>query len=712
MTTLAPPREIEALGADGTPGADLRSFPRRLARVSIGDVLAARLALLMVSAFAAGLYLWNLTVSGYANEYYSAAAQAAATSWKAFFFCSLDAANFITIDKPPLATWLMGLSVRLFGLSSWSILLPQALLGVATVALLFLIVRRAFGTVAAFIAGIAMALTPAAVLIFRYDNPDALLTFLLVASAGALLRAAETGRLRWLAVAGLLVGLAFNTKYMQAYLVVPGFAVTYLIAGAGSLRRRLGGVVVLGVTTLLASAWWVAIVELLPTASRPYIGGSNTNSALELLLGYDGLSRIFGFFGLDRAAGPAGGGAGVGGGGGGAGFGGAAGILRLLNDQFAGQTAWLIPFALAALLGGLWIHRRASRTDAARAAYLLWGSWLLVTAAVFSLMGGIIHSYYAVALAPAIAALVGAGAVELWRFRRDSRAGGLLLATGILCSGALSAAILWRTPAFAPGLGVSILVVAGGAAAFLAFPMARRARRLSMVAASLALVALLAGPAAYAADTIASAHAGGDPSAGPVSARNQAAFAGGPAGGPGGIQGGSQPRAGFSGEGLAAGGPPMGEPPAGSAPTGEPPSGSSGAGGSSLGSPTGAPGGAANAALVAFLKNHQGTATWIVAVVSANEAAPIQLASGRPVMAMGGFSGSDPAPTLEQLKSYVASGQLRYMLLNGGGNGGGPGGSSAGVAATRDAWVTSTCKVVDSGGSGSGGTLYDCAGAV
>jgi 4-amino-4-deoxy-L-arabinose transferase-like glycosyltransferase len=339
MTTISHP----GIGSD-TARPRLGALVGRLLRGRADDAAWVRPAHLSVSLLAAALYLVNLTVSGFANTYYSAAALAASKSWSAWFFGSFDAANFITIDKPPLGTMLMGLSVRLFGLSSWSILLPEALAGVATVALLFVVVRRSFGPVAAVIAALVMALTPAAVLMFRYNNPDALLTLLLVLAGWAFLRAMESGSLRWVVAAAVFVGLAFNTKYLQAYLVLPAFAITYAIAAPVNARRRIVGLVVAATAVVLSSGWWVLAVELLPAAARPYIGGSTTNSALQLLLGYDGLGRIFGSGG---AGGPGGGG-----GGGDGGFSGATGLLRLFNPQLGGQVGWLIPFSFAGLAAG------------------------------------------------------------------------------------------------------------------------------------------------------------------------------------------------------------------------------------------------------------------------------------------------------------------------------------------------------------------------
>ena len=643
-----------------------------LARLLLGPLEQAawvRPAFAAVTALAAIVYLWDVTVSGFANTYYSAAALAASQSWSAWFFGSFDAANFITVDKPPLGTMLMGLSVRLFGLSSWSVLLPEALAGVATVVLLYRVVRRSFGPVAATIAGVVMALTPVAVLIFRYNNPDALLTLLMVAAGGGLLRAIETGRLRWVIVAATFVGLAFDAKYLQAYLILPGFALTYALAAPGGIRRRAVGLLVGAITVIVTSFWWVVVVELIPTSARPYIGGSTTDSAIQLLLGYDGLGRIFG---AGRGGGPAGGGTG---------FAGPVGILRMFNDRFGGQIAWLIPFALIALGSGLATRWRAGRRDPRLAGYVLWGSWLLVNGIVFSYMAGIIHTYYTVAMAPAVAALVGAGTVELWRLRARHPIGGVLLASAVVVSAWWASELLGRTPSFAPGLAIGILIVGLSAAAVLAFPLAAAGRLPSLVAAGVAAATLLAGPIAYGADTIAAAHGGGDPSAGPAVALT------------GGFGGGGGNGAG-NGFGFGAGGPGFG---AGGGIAGVQGFGNRGIGGG--------PGGSLSQAEIDYLVANRGDASWLIATVSAGTAGQIELETGAPVMAMGGFTGADPTPTLTELQGYIASGQLRFVSVGGGG---GPGGNSN-VSAQRDRWVATSCRAVDLG-SGSNG-LYDCQGA-
>lgn len=632
--------------------------------------------LLGVAGLAAFLYLWNLAVSGWANTYYAMAAQAASVDWTAFFFGSLDAGNFITLDKPPLSTWIMGLSVRIFGLHFASVLVPQALAGVATVLVVFAAARRSFGPAAGLIAGLVTALTPAAVLIFRYDNPDAILTLLLVIAGYAFVRSLEAGSWRWVLLAAALVGAGFLAKYLQAWMVLPAFAITYLVAAPGGLGRRLGQLVAAGATVLTTSLWWVVIVDAIPAAARPYIGGSATNSALELVLGYDGLGRIFG----ERPGGAGGGSGGLpggfAGGAGGSPFGGEPGLFRLFNEQFDGQIAWLLPFALIALASGLWLARRAARTDGRRAGYLLWGLWLLTHALVFSFMSGIVHPYYAVVMAPAIGALVGAGVVDLWAWRGRSITGGVVLGTAVAVTALVAAALLARTPDFVPWLGPVVAVGGAVLGVLLALPAGRVPSRPAAVALGLAVVVALAGPASYALATMDRAIVGGDPQVGPVAASDL--FAGRPG------DGGSQP-------GGLPGGLPGGQPGDGAGPV--------------------------SSELISYLVANRGTATWLVAVPSANVAGPIQLATGVAVMAMGGFSGGDPAPTPEQLQGYVRSGALRFVLLGGGRGGfpGGPVGSSATLEEVSS-WVAEACTPVRVGGASSGVTglatgLYDCAGA-
>jgi 4-amino-4-deoxy-L-arabinose transferase-like glycosyltransferase len=380
---------------------------RRLVRGRPTDPAWVRPALLALLGATAVAYLWGLGASGWANSFYSAAVQAGTRSWKAFFFGSSDSSNFITVDKPPAALWVMEISARLFGLSSWSILAPQALEGVATVGLLYATIRRWFSPAAALLAGAVLALSPVAALMFRFNNPDALLVLALVGAAYATVRALEGGRTRWLVAASALIGLGFDTKMLQAFVVVPVFWVVYLLAGPPRLRRRLGQLALATAALVVSAGWWVVAVMAIPVADRPYIGGSQDNSLWNLILGYNGFGRLTG-----NEAGSV-----IGGGTGRAGAWGATGVGRLFGSEMGGQISWLIPAALLFGLAGLWWTRRAPRTDRTRAALLLWGGWLVVTGLMFSYAQGIIHPYYTVALAPAIAALVGIGAVACWRGR-------------------------------------------------------------------------------------------------------------------------------------------------------------------------------------------------------------------------------------------------------------------------------------------------------
>jgi 4-amino-4-deoxy-L-arabinose transferase-like glycosyltransferase len=664
--------------------------PGRLARLVRGradDPAWARPALLGLLAATALLYLWALSASGWANDFYSAAAQAASRSWKAFFFGSSDASNFITVDKPPAALWVMGLSARLFGVGSWSLLAPQALMGVATVALLYATVRRWFGPAAGLLAGAVTALTPVATLIFRFNNPDALLTLLLVAGAYAVVRALEDGATRWLVLAGACVGLGFLAKQLQALLVVPAFALVYLAAAPGSLGRRLGRLAAAGAAMVASAGWWVAIVELLPASTRPYIGGSQTNSILELTFGYNGLGRLTGDETGSVGGGPGGGW-------------GQTGWTRLFGAEVGGQVAWLLPAALLLLAAGLWLTRRAPRTNRARAAFALWGGWLVVTGVVFSFMQGIFHAYYAVALAPAVGALVGMGATGLWEVRRS-------LVTRWWLAGTVAVTAVWswvllrRTPDWHPGLAPLVLLGGLAVAALVAavpWPAAttsgwagRGGRRMAAALAGAGLLVALAGPAAYSLDTAATPHGGAIPSAGP------AVQGGGPGGGPrgGGLRNGGGPPPGFGRDG---GGGPFGRAaPGGPGQGGPAPGGAGGRGG--MGGLL--DGGTPDADLVALLRQDADRYTWVGAAVGSNSAAAVQLATGEPVMAIGGFNGSDPAPTLERFQQYVAEGRIHWFLGGGCMGGRSMGGSDA--ARQISAWVADHFTATSVGGT----TVYD-----
>ena len=551
---------------------------------------SAGLAVLLAST--AVFWLIGLSRNGWANSFYTAAVQAGTRSWKAALFGSSDAANSITVDKPPASLWPMELSARIFGVNSWSVLVPQVLLGLATVALLYGGVKRAFGPNAGLLAGALLALTPVATLMFRYNNPDAMLVFLMVAAAWAMLRAVEDGRTRWLVLSGAAVGLGFLTKQLQVMLIAPALAGTYLMCGPPGPAVRLRQLAAAAAAMVVAGGWWVVLVSLTPADQRPYVGGSTDNSFMNLTFGYNGLSRLTGHrpggqpalphFGQWTRSHP--------------------GIARLFTGESAGQISWLLPGALILATAGYLAVRRAPRTDLRRAQYLLWGGWLLVSAGVLSAMTGTYHDYYTVALAPAVAALAAIGSAQAWQ-RRDQLPVRLLLGVTVAGTAVWSWILLGRTTEFVPGL--RWLVLAAGLAA--AGLIVLRPDRCVLVAVMTA-VAVLGGPVAYCAQTVASAQHGGIVNAGPRL----------PGAGPN--PGGSR------GMWMAMQ--------------------------SSDVSP----------AAIAVLDADASRFTWVAATENANQAAAYQLATGDPVMPIGGFMGRDPSPTLERFQGDVGAGRIHFFI--------------------------------------------------
>ncbi|MEU6341172.1 glycosyltransferase family 39 protein [Streptomyces sp. NPDC046977] len=659
----------------------------RLWRGQPEDPRWARPALLALLVLTAVVYLWDLGASGWANSFYSAAVQAGAESWKAFFFGSSDAGNSITVDKPPAALWPMALSVRLFGLNSWAILVPEALMGVAAVGVLHATVRRRSGAAAGLIAGLAFALTPVAALMFRFNNPDALLCLLMVVAVHCVLRALEDARTKWLLLAGVAFGLAFLTKTLQAWLILPPLAVVYAVCAPTRVRRRFAQLGLAGLAAVLSGGWWVAVVELWPASSRPYIGGSQDNSFLSLTFGYNGLGRITG-----DETGSVGGG---GGGGAGGGQWGATGWSRLFGTDMGGQIAWLLPAAFVLLVAGLWLTRRAPRTDTTRAALLVWGGALVFTFLTFSFMSGIFHQYYNIALAPYIAATAGTGVVPLWERRRHPAASALLAGTAAVTA-VWSWALLGRSADWFPWVRYAVLA-AGIAAALGLLLTARLGRHLALAAAGLGLAAALGGPLAYTLQTAGTAHTGSIVTAGP-------AVRGG-MGGPGGMRRGA---GGFPGGGQGPQGrAPQGFPGAGQGFPGAP----RGNGGATGRGGTGGLGGLLNGAAVSdaakkALLADAGTYTWVAAAIGSQNAASYQLATGKPVMAIGGFNGSDPSPTLDRFKAWVAQGRIHWFIASGGTGGmggGGRGSSDRGTAAQISSWVEENFGSMTLGGV----TVYD-----
>ena len=692
---------------------------------------AVKLALLIVLLGTAALYIIGLDKNGWANQFYSAAAQAGSVNWESFLWGSLDSANSITVDKPPASLWVMALSIRLFGLNSWSILVPEALMGVGAPYLVYATLRRSFGDWCGILAAAVMATTPVACLMFRFNNPDALLIFLLCGATYSVTRAIELPdthdankvRTWWMVLAGLLMGLAFLTKQLQAFLVLPAFGCAFLLASpTGWKRRWLDALAAFG-ALVVAAGWWVVLTVVVPASSRPYFGGSQTNSFLELTFSYNGLGRITGSMegavvgGTSTSSTTQ------------TGIWGQTGITRLFDGIWGTQWSWLAPAALMGIAVAFLVCGRidkSSRQDSRRVQAILWGGWLLVTGLVFSFMSGTIHQYYTVALVPATASLAAICVYLLWNKARDSSRNHWRLAamalTGIesawtitlllrsdwyvwlrfivLICGALSILVqgaLWVFARKGKGGNASQQVLLKGA---------KRLDLLAYVALTLALTASCIAPIFYSLYTASQAHSGSIVTAGPsVSQTSTSGNANiGGATGAGGF--GSSTQQGIPSSNLLGGSSGGGmrlDDGAGMSGDNNADSGisSSGEDSSNQGNMSSLLSGEeASAEVASLLSDNSDSYTWVAATVGSQNAASYQLACQLPVMAIGGFNGSDPSPTLEEFEAYVASGEIHYFI------GGSVGGTQIGGSDDAEEiaeWVASNyeAQTVD------GVTIYD-----
>ncbi len=557
------------------------------------------LAVLLVAT--AVMYLWNITVNGMGNQFYAGAAQAGSKNWEALLFGSLDAQNFITVDKPPVSQWVMGLSGQLFGFSSASMLVPEALMAVATVWLLYAAVTRISGPRAGLLAGAALALTPVAALMFRFNNPDAAMVLLMMASAYCTVRALERASGKWLAWAGVALGFAFLAKMLEGLMIAPAIGLAYLVAAPTTLRRRVLHLLGAAAAFVVSAGWFVVLTLVWPASSRPYIAGSTDDNFMNLVLGYNGFARVLGrnhqsFGPSDPLGNSVGNGLRHAGG-----FGGMGnqkeGLSRLFTGEFGFEIGWLIPAALLAVLLVLIARGRAPRTDLVRAGVLLFGGWLVIDGLVLSYMKGMVHPYYCLSLAPAVAGTVAIGAHEMW-VRRQSWFGRIGVTTLIVVTGIWSWVVLGRNADWMPALRWTILVGAVVAAVVVAVS-ASRPRRVAVAAAVLGVVAVLAGPTAYAVATLGTPHRGGGPTVGP-----------------------SRPK---------------------------------------TGSEAGFGESKDNPKLDDLLRAT--TTKWSAAISGSSAAAGLELSTGTAVMAIGGFTGSDPAPSLGQFKADVSAGEIAYYIV-------------------------------------------------
>ena len=557
------------------------------------------MALLLI--LTAVMYLWNITINAMGNQFYAGAAQAGSKDWEALLFGSLDAQNFITVDKPPVSQWVMGLSGQIFGFSSASMLVPEALMAVTTVALLYAVVRRISGPNTALLAGGALALTPVAALMFRFNNPDAVMVLLMTAAAYCAVRALEHASARWIALAGVALGFAFLAKMLEGIMVLPAIGLVYLIAAPTSVGRRLLQLAGALVAFLVSAGWFVVLTLLWPSSSRPYIAGSTDNNFMNLVLGYNGFARVLGKnhqFASPSIAGASAGtkfrlkesfdfmGDQV------------EGLRRLFTGEFGFEIGWLLPGALVAGVLVIVARGRAARTDPVRAGAILFGVWVLVDGLVLSFMHTKIPPYYCMSLAPAAAALFAIGVHEMWG-RRSSWLGRIGLTSLVAVTGVWSWWLLGNNGEWLPPLRWTVLVLTLGTAGLLLFPFSERRGRWAPAVLAVGVIAAMAGSASYAIATIGQPHTGPMVMAGPAS--NQF--------------GQRSP-----GQWLNV----------------------------------------ANPQLDALLR---GTHTrWSAAILRSSSAASLELSSGTSVMAIGGFPGNDPVPTLQQFQDDVANHRIGYYV--------------------------------------------------
>jgi len=714
-----------------------------------------RAALLLILACAGVLYCWGMSGGEY-NSFYASAAHSMSESWRAFLFGSFSPANTITIDKIPGYLWPQAFSARLLGFHSWSLVLPQIIEAVVTLLVTYRLVRRWAGDAAAVLTAGFLVLTPALVAVGHTNNEEAAYVMCLALAVSAAHRSVVSGRLRTLVLAGVWVGLAFQCKMVEAWAIAPVIAVTYLVAAPPKMLRRILDVLVAMLVMLAVSLSWVVMVALVPANSRPYIDGTTNNDPFSMVFGYNALTR-FGSLGINpasvgavsqarggaghtpggatsaRAAGnrtgggagyPAlsgsGGTAGGGSGGAGAAAGGASvgavpssGLATMFQGAQASQVGWLYPLAAVSIVVLLWERRRKPRSDPIRAGAIMFTIWIVIYGLAYST--GTIHTYYVVALAPALAALCGAGSVALWRAFRAGGRRALALPVTLALTDAWADYIASGFPAYRTWL--IPVIAAAGIAALIALAVARRRpatiQRAALAACVTGLLAVSAGPAAWDSSVIT---AGDDTSLAMGNVGPNAPGAGG-FGGAEGARGAGHP-------GFGAGGGFGGTGAAGNF------------GGAAAG---GGPGGmwvadgtlsTQQRDLLGYAQAHRDGARFVLTVTNTLQAAPYILRAGADMLSMGGFSGEVPYPTLTQFKQYVASGQVRYVYLaapSGPGAYGSQDPAKGGEGRSQDsgqstasqieAWVPANCSTIpasDYGGattSSGSATLYLCSGS-
>lgn len=590
------------------------------------------------------LRLWGLDQNRWGAEYYTAAVRSMAMSWHNFFYTAFDPTGFISVDKPPVALWLQVVSVKIFGFSPLSVLLPQVLMGVGSVWLLYHLVRRRFSASAALLATLFLAVTPIWVAVNRTNNTDTCLLFVLLLATWALMKAAEEGS-RWLLLLSMaIVGLAFNVKMLAAYIVLPTFCLVYFIGAPRRWSRKFADLAMALLVLVVISLPWVLAYEFTPRDSRPFVGGSHDNSMLELVVGHNTVNRFFSplksptvnthgaeikqavaaevkpVYGagsdiptslrvllsrkfVSTPAGP----------------------LRLAGGQLAAQTVWLLPFALMAIVMGIGQSRLTRPLTARHLAVLFWSCWIVTYGVVYSYLNGIIHYYYLSTLAPALAALAGIGIVNLWSYYRRKNAYAFLLPATLLLTAAwqyhiqtsalglksgqfTGSPIHWLNWLHFMLIGGTIIAVAGLVLILLPRTVNRLTSGLAVGLLAIGLLAIMILPGAWALSSLLIPGHGLIPSA---DLYRLIAFTGD-----------NGPRMRYLLKHSES-----------------------------------------NSKLVKFLQANRKNERYLLVTTTTELAAPIIIKTGEAVLAKGGFHGIDPAVTPESLARMVKTGAIRFVML-------------------------------------------------
>jgi len=619
-----------------------------------------RIILAMILALAGFLSLYAVWNEGYGNQYYAAAIKSMLASFHNFFFASFDGGGFVSVDKPPLGLWIQALFALVFGFQGWSLILPQAIAAVISTALVYHLVRRRFGAPPGLIAALVFALTPILVAVSRTNNFDTVVVMFVLLAAWAVMVAAERGSLKLLLLSVGLVGLGFNIKMLQAFMVLPAIYLLYWLSPALATRKKIGHFLVATVVLLAVSLSWATVVDLTPADQRPYVGSSQTNSVLELAIGYNGIQRVvpggspmgsgttFGHSNNSPPGMPGAGASGAlpgimtdenfsggmpamttggmpGGMGGFGGEGGAAGVFRLLNQQLAGQISWLLPLAILGFFAALLTLRRSEDKDAKNKVHqvLFWGMWMLPMLIYFSI-AGFFHRYYLVMLAPSIAALCGIGLTEMWKAYHGKGLQSMMLPSALVVTALVQAIIAYGYPDWRTWLIPVICSVSITAAAIMVFARFDGSAVFKGILRPLVIcvcAVLLIAPGLWSLTPLIYHTETMIPYAGPELDTNIV-----------------RANINLSMPGAGSGMPSMGS----------------------------FMGGTGSDGMTDYLLDHWNNETYLVAVPSATTAAGIILETGVPVMAVGGFIGSDPILTVDRLEKMVENSEVRYFMTMGG----------------------------------------------